>query len=104
MSNKGSKNIFSEEDLIGRILKGDNDAFSQIYDRYANELLAYGVGLGFDRETLKDTIHDIFTKIYDNKSSLENIRNLKSYLFRSLKNRLINFAESQNRKFRHLEK
>ncbi len=95
MSNKGSRNIFSEEDLIRRILKGDHNAFSQIYDRYANELLAYGIGLGFDRETLKDTIHDIFTKIYDDKSYLENIRNLKSYLFRSLKNRLINLRKAQ---------
>ena len=95
MGSTNSKNIFSEDDLIRRILKGDNDAFSQIYDRYANELLAYGIGLGFNRETLKDTIHDIFARIYDNKSYLKDIRNLKSYLFRSLKNQLINLRKAQ---------
>ncbi|WP_321288255.1 sigma-70 family RNA polymerase sigma factor [uncultured Sunxiuqinia sp.] len=95
MGSNNSKNIYSEDDLIRRILKGDNEVFSLIYDRYANELLAYGIGLGFDHETLKDTIHDIFTKIYDEKSYLENIRNLKSYLFRSLKNRLINLQKAK---------
>lgn len=95
MGSNNSKNAFSEEALISSILQGDNNAFSLIYGRYANELLAYGIGLGFDRETLKDTIHDIFAKIYDNKGYLKDVRNLKSYLFRSLKNQLINLRKAQ---------
>ncbi|WP_319499630.1 sigma-70 family RNA polymerase sigma factor [uncultured Draconibacterium sp.] len=95
MGSNKSENIYSEDDLIRRILKGDNEAFSLIYDRYANELLSYGVGLGFDKETLKDTIQDIFARIYDNPNYLKDIRNLKAYFFRSLKNQLINIRKAQ---------
>jgi RNA polymerase sigma factor (sigma-70 family) len=36
-----------------------------------------------------DAIHDVFCKIYVNKNELQNIRNIKHYLFRSLRNRLL---------------
>ena len=44
-----------EEDpiLLFSFLKGDNNAFSSIYNKYVDELFAYGIGLGFERETLR---------------------------------------------------
>ncbi len=82
--------------LLSLLIKGDSSAFGLIYNKYANQLLSYGMGLGFDRDTLKDAIHDVFYKIYTSQESWENIRSLKSYLFKSLKNRLINMIKSEN--------
>ncbi|MEN6456113.1 MAG: sigma-70 family RNA polymerase sigma factor [Prolixibacteraceae bacterium] len=89
------RNMEDEASLLTRFLKGENAAFALIYRKYANPLLSYGTGLGFDRETLKDAIHDVFCKLYANKSFLKNIKSLKSYLFKSLRNRLINIQKSQ---------
>ena len=79
-----------EEDpiLLFSFLKGDNNAFSSIYNKYVDELFAYGMGLGFERETLKDAIQDTFFKFYTNKKQLEGVTHLKYYLFRMLKNLL----------------
>ena len=88
-------NSVGERALVQRFLDGDDEAFSVIYTTYVDELLSYGIGLGGDRETLKDIIHDIFTRLYYNKGYLKETRNLKAYLFRSLKNQLINFFKSQ---------
>ena len=89
------RNMEDEDSLLTRFLKGEDTAFALIYRKYANPLLSYGQGLGFDRETLKDAIHDVFCKLYANKRFLENIKSLKSYLFKSLRNRLINIHKSQ---------
>ena len=64
-----------EEDpiLLFSFLKGDNNAFSSIYNKYVDELFAYGIGLGFERETLKDAIQDTFFKFYTNKKQLEGV-------------------------------
>ena len=67
-----------EEDpiLLFSFLKGDNNAFSSIYNKYVDELFAYGIGLGFERETLKDAIQDTFFKFYTNKENIVDVTNL----------------------------
>jgi RNA polymerase sigma factor (sigma-70 family) len=50
--------------------------------------------LGFDEQTAMDAIHDIFYKLCTHHSSLNEIGNLKFYLFRSLRNRLIDLKRT----------
>jgi RNA polymerase sigma factor (sigma-70 family) len=94
--NKGTGN---EEDkaLLSSFLRGDNDAFVSIYNKYVDELFAYGIGLGFERETLKDAIQDTFVKFYVNKKQLKDIVHLRYYLFRMLKNRLLDIYKSTSK-------
>ena len=83
--------------LLERFLKGDDVAFSVIYNKYVDQLLAYGVGLGGERESLKDVMHDVFYKLYAEKRLLQGVRNLKSYLFQSFRNTLLNSYKSGRR-------
>jgi len=62
---------------------------TSIYNEYLDILYAYALHLGFDDNTAMDAIHDVFYKLCTYNSSLQEIDNLKSYLFRSLRNRLI---------------
>ena len=66
-----------------------------IYDAYVNDLFTYGLYLGFDKESVKDAIHDIFLKLATNRSFLDNTENIKFYLFKSLKNRLIDIHKNR---------
>jgi len=59
------------------------------YNEYLDTLYAYALHLGFDEQTAMDAIHDVYYKLCIQHSSLNEINNLKSYLFRSLRNRLI---------------
>jgi len=65
------------------------------YNLYVNELFTYGLYLGFERETVKDAVHDVFVKITTSSDNLDNISNIKFYLFRSLKNRLLDIHKNQ---------
>ncbi len=75
-------------------MKKQND-IAAIYILYVDDLFTYGCYLGFERETVKDAIHDVFVKIATNSDNLDNISNIKFYLFRSLKNRLLDIYKSQ---------
>ncbi|MDD3061250.1 MAG: sigma-70 family RNA polymerase sigma factor, partial [Massilibacteroides sp.] len=69
-----------------------------IYDKYLDILYSYALHLGFDEQTAMDAIHDVFYKLCINHSSLKEISNLKFYLFRSLRNRLIDIQRT-NKEF-----
>lgn len=75
-------------------MKRDKDIAS-IYTLYVDDLFTYGCYLGFAREVVKDAIHDIFIKITTDSDKLDDISNIKFYLFRSLKNRLLDIHKSQ---------
>lgn len=76
------------------MVKKEKDIAS-IYTLYADDLFTYGCYLGFERETVKDAIHDVFVKITTDSDNLDNISNIKFYLFRSLKNRLLDIHKNQ---------
>ncbi len=92
---QNNTDINDEAKLLQSFLAGNKDAFSLIYKKYVNELFAYGMGLGVDRETLKDAIQDVFYKFHENKKQLAAVNNLKYYLLRILKNRLLNIYRAE---------
>ncbi len=73
-------------------------SISSVYNEYSDSLYAYARHMGFDDDTVMDAIHDVFYKLCISQDSLEKFTNLKFYLFRSLKNRLIDIHRT-NREF-----
>lgn len=65
------------------------------YDEYLDSLYSYALHLGFDDQTAMDAIHDVFFKLCIHHSSLSEITNLKFYLFRALRNRLIDIERGK---------
>lgn len=87
-----------DQALLASFLENeDDDAFSFIYNKYIDVLFGYGVGLGFERETIKDAIQDTFVKFYIKKKQLRGVEKLKCYLLRMLKNRLFDIQKVLNR-------
>lgn len=78
--------------------KGDEFSFSIIYNKYVEELYAYGISLGFQKENCKDAIQDVFIKIFLDRNNISKIENKSGYIFRSYKNRLIDLKKKNNNK------
>ena len=68
-------------------LQGDSSAFAEIYNMYADGMFAYGSCFIDDAELVKDAIHDIFLRLYNNRTSVLT-DNLKFYLLRAMKNEM----------------
>ena len=77
--------------------QNESEAFANIYNLSVNDLLSYGISLGFDEDTCRDAVHDVFYKMYKDKNKLAHVKDAKSYLFRSLRNRLINIYNKTSR-------
>jgi RNA polymerase sigma factor (sigma-70 family) len=70
--------------------KNESVSFENIYNLHISDLLSYGISLGFDEDTCRDAVHDMFFKMYEDKNKLVHIKDAKSYLFRCFRNRLFN--------------
>lgn len=62
--------------------------YSNLYDKHIDGLFAFGSKLTNDREVLKDCIQDVFVKLFTRKEHLGAIKNIESYLYISLRNRI----------------
>jgi RNA polymerase sigma-70 factor (ECF subfamily) len=76
-------------------IKGDIDAFQELYDRFYPVMYNYGIKLTQNKETVKDCIHDLFIKIIKNHRKLSPTDHLKSYLIKSFRNLLYDLLEKQ---------
>lgn len=92
----------NETHLWQTFQQGDRDSFAKIYHRYFNNLFEYGARISEDRELVKDCIHDLFIKIWSNKSNLGKVENIKAYLLVSLRGTIYNKIQ-KNSKHRSLE-
>ncbi len=82
--------------LIAEFCAGNDSAFGELYDLYIQLLFSYGAKLTQDQELLKDSIHDVFIKMYNKRNDKQTINNLGSYLVISLKNKLLDEFRRQN--------
>jgi RNA polymerase sigma factor (sigma-70 family) len=75
----------------------DLDIIQSLYDEYANDLLLYGLKMGYNRDILEDAIHDIFYRMCRSPHRLRKIEKLKIYLFSALKNQLVNIHKAASK-------
>ena len=87
--------------LVAEFCKGNDRAFSELYDLYVHALYNYGMKITSDQELVKDCIHDVFVKVYKKRHEQLSINNFSSYLLISLKNRLLD--EFRRQAFLHIQ-
>ena len=73
-----------------QFLYGNENAFTQLYWLFLDDLLTYGRRVGGDNEMVEDLIQDLFLKLYQKKIILEDNTRLRPFLFRALKNLIYN--------------
>jgi RNA polymerase sigma-70 factor (ECF subfamily) len=84
-----------QKDLLlwAKLKAGNADALGRLYDLYVDELFSYGMQFCMDRTNVMDCIHDVFLNLYKYRKNLANADQVKYYLFRSLKNQIINSSK-----------
>ena len=68
--------------------KGDEAAFTALYQRYVRVLYSYGKKILADDELVEDTIQDLFTDLWRMREKLGDAESVKFYLFRSLRRKI----------------
>lgn len=86
----------ADENLLQRFIEGDNNALSVIYNRYVDMLYAYGTSFKVSKEIVEDNIQDLFCYLHFHRKQLSSITNLKYYLLRAIRNKLLNYYNSKS--------
>ena len=79
-----------EKALLFRASAADESAFSTLFHLYKHKLYAYVLRLTESEMLAEDIVQDVFMKLWNEHTSLADIDNFGSYLFRMSKNHVIN--------------
>lgn len=87
---------FKNIDIIlwSKLKDGNTKAIGDLYDRYVDELFGYGIQFTTNKSEVMDSIHDLFLNLYKYRKNLAETKNVKYYLFRSLKNEILKKPKS----------
>jgi RNA polymerase sigma factor (sigma-70 family) len=81
--------------LWENIIQGDQEAYRELYELFAEMLYRYGLRYIQDTATIKDCIQDLFTDLYHYRRNLSPKVNIRYYLLRSFR-RKIHVAVKKN--------
>ena len=70
--------------LITRLRSGDEHAFTEIYNRYWEKLLAIGFHFTQNKQAAEDMVHDVMTGLWQRRKELQ-IVSIEAYLATAVK-------------------
>ncbi len=76
---------------------GSAAAIARLYDLFAADLYRYGYNLIRNRQLVEDCLHGLFLHLHENRLRLGETDNIRFYLFRCLRRRLLDTVERLNK-------
>jgi len=83
--------------LSERIANDDQLAYRQLFIQFYNKLSRFVMGFTKSKELTDEIVSDVFINIWRRRKSLEEVRNLKLYLYVSAKNITFNYLKKLHR-------
>lgn len=85
-----SNTLANEQDLVRRLVQGDEEAFCTLYAAYKKRLVYYAMQFIKSPEFAEDIFQDVFTAIWHSRKCIDCTQSFKSYLYAMIKNRILN--------------
>ena len=87
---------FKDQILVAGSLAGDEEAFGQLYDKYADSIYRFILVRVSNQEEAQDLTSEVFLKSWQYLSSAEKtIENFKALIYRVARNLVIDFYRSK---------
>jgi len=94
--------LYSEIQLTELIIQQDTYAFEELYNRYWSVLYAFSMRILNDEKEAEDAVQESFITLYQKSSALDPTSPASSYLFRIVRNALLNIRKHEKIKARVL--
>jgi RNA polymerase sigma-70 factor (ECF subfamily) len=92
---KNEPNIQSLLNLISG--KGDELAFKQLFELYADGLFRFSYSILDNKELAEESVSDVFFRIWVHRERIAQIENFKAYIFTSTRNIALNYLNKKKR-------
>lgn len=79
-----------------RIQQGDEEAFRQLYDQYADLLYGYGMKIAGDDALVTDAIQSLFVYIFEKRATCAVPQSIPAYLCVSLRHMIVNELKKES--------
>ncbi len=96
------RHLLSDEELVILLKAGHEGAVKEIYNRYWKEILLVFYRKLHDQELAEELTQNLFVNLWEKRDHSE-IKQLKLYLFGSVKYSIINHHKALNVKEKHLD-
>lgn len=93
----------SDNELVRLLHQSDRLAYTEIYERFFGILYTFVYKKIKDEEDAKDILQELFTTIWAKRETLEFKGPLASYLYKAVRNRMIDFAAHQDIKSKYFQ-
>lgn len=91
------------DELLKAIHGGNKEAFAELYNRYKKPLYLYALKKLGNPDEVDDLLQDLFTAVWVNRSNIDVNKELISYLYVSLRNKIIDYMAKSKNKARYEE-
>ncbi|MDN3689859.1 RNA polymerase sigma factor [Cyclobacterium jeungdonense] len=86
-----------ESEIVLLIRQGDQSAFEELYQRYVDKMLGFADAFMGNPDEAEEAVQVIFVNIWEKRHQLNPEKNIASYLFRSVKNQILNRLRDRKR-------
>ncbi|WP_316794990.1 RNA polymerase sigma-70 factor [Pedobacter agri] len=94
----------SDANLLSLLKAGDRWAFTEIYNRYWAVLYLHARRMLHNRDSARDIVHEVFTGIWSKSADLELSGSLNAYLYKSVRNTIINLIRKEKHESVYIDK
>lgn len=86
---------FSDKELFGLLIQGNEKAFSEMYHRYKEALYCHANRSLSDHDEARDMVQEVFANLWAKRDSLHVPDSVDAYLYGAIRNRILNFIAHQ---------
>lgn len=80
---------------VRKIKEGDQKAFCSFVDVYSKDLYHFALGYVNVRELAEEVVSDVFLEVWNNRSRLDEIAHIKSWLLVLVRNKAISYLRKE---------
>lgn len=91
----------SDQDILRGVREGSEDVFREIFDAHYEELCHYAFTIIRDTGEAEDIVQSIYAKLWEQRENIGIVISVRSYLFKSVYHKCINYLEHKEVKRNH---
>lgn len=90
-------NASSDRHLFEALRNGNRQALSILYVRHYDYLMHYGLQIGASRYEVEGCLQELFVYLFESFDHFGEVNQVRAYLFKSLRRRVIELQKKENR-------
>lgn len=79
--------------VVQQLMNGNENAFRTLFDKYSNDIFAYGLSIVKSRQYAEELVQDVFLKIWSNRERLNMDLSFRAYIYTIARNLAFNFLK-----------